>query len=166
MWQQWWPTLFEKLLAPSEFFHFYGPANEMDWRMHLHYIMIIKYLAFYFFKICLSDFEFDIGFWEFKKYKNINIVHYARPTRYLAYCVCVKGITLCNCLCSSSPSSSSRHFTSVIRNIEKFGAKTILQTKEQLIQFTVLKIWFRSLKYMAVISIRKNLKNIPFLSKR
>ena len=166
MWQQWWPTLFEKLLAPSEFFHFYGPANEMDWRMHLHYIMIIKYLAFYFFKICLSDFEFDIGFWEFKKYKNINIVHYVRPTRYLAYCVCVKGITLCNCLCSSSPSSSSRHFTSVIRNIEKFGAKTILQTKEQLIQFTVLKIWFRSLKYMAVISIRKNLKNITFLSKR
>ena len=123
--------------------------------------MIIKYLAFYFFKICLINFEFDLSFWEFKKYKNINIVHYARPTRYLAYCVCVKGITLCNCLCSSS-----RHFASVIRNIEKFGAKTILQTNEQLMQFTVLEMWFRSLKNMAVISIRKNLKNIPFLSKR
>ena len=34
-------------------------------------------------------------------------------------------ITLCSCLCSSSPSSSSssRDSASVIRNIEKFGAK-------------------------------------------
>ena len=40
------------------------------------------------------------------------------------YCVCVKRITLCNCLCSSSsPSRSSRDFASVIRNIGKFGAK-------------------------------------------
>ena len=37
------------------------------------------------------------------------------------YCVCVKRITLCNCLRSSSP--SSRDFASVIRNIGKFGAK-------------------------------------------
>ena len=36
-------------------------------------------------------------------------------------CVCVKRITLCNCLCSSS--LSSRNFASVIRNIGKFGAK-------------------------------------------
>ena len=45
----------------------------------------------------------------------------------LDFCVCVKRITLCNCLCSSSPSSpsprSSRDFASVIRNIGKFGAK-------------------------------------------
>ena len=42
----------------------------------------------------------------------------------LIYCVCVKRITLCNCQCSSSPSSfPSRAFTSVIRNIRKFGAK-------------------------------------------
>ena len=40
----------------------------------------------------------------------------------LPYCVCVKCITLCNCLCSSSP-SSSRDFPSVILNIEKFEAK-------------------------------------------
>ena len=38
------------------------------------------------------------------------------------YCVCVKPITLCNCLCSSS-SSSSCFSASVIRNIEEFGAK-------------------------------------------
>ena len=42
----------------------------------------------------------------------------------LLYCVCVKRITLCNCLCSSSPSSfPSRAFASVIRNVGKFGAK-------------------------------------------
>ena len=39
----------------------------------------------------------------------------------MAYCVCVKRITLCNCLCSSSPSSCD--FASVIPNIGKFGAK-------------------------------------------
>ena len=39
------------------------------------------------------------------------------------YCVCVKRIMLCNCLCSSSPSSPSRDFASVIRNIGKFGTK-------------------------------------------
>ena len=44
--------------------------------------------------------------------------------------------------------------------------KTILQTIKQLIQFTVLGIHFRSLKYMSVISIRKNLSNIPFLFKQ
>ena len=44
--------------------------------------------------------------------------------------------------------------------------KTILQTTEQLIQFTVLEIQFPSLKYMTVIGIRKNLSSIPFLSKR
>ena len=43
--------------------------------------------------------------------------------------------------------------------------KTILQTTGQLIQFTVLEIQFRSLKYMTIIRIRKNLSNIPFLSK-
>ena len=41
----------------------------------------------------------------------------------LDFCVCVKRITLCNCLCSSS-SSFSRKFASVIRNIGKFGGKT------------------------------------------
>ena len=41
----------------------------------------------------------------------------------LDFCVCVKRVTLCNCLCSSS-SSFSRKFASVIRNIGKFGGKT------------------------------------------
>ena len=38
------------------------------------------------------------------------------------FCVCVKHITLCNCLCSSS-SPFSCDFVNVIRNIGKFGAK-------------------------------------------
>ena len=42
----------------------------------------------------------------------------------LDFCVCVKRLTLCNCLCSSSSSSFSRKFASVIRNIGKFGGKT------------------------------------------
>ena len=68
---------------------------------------------------------------------------------------------------SLSASSPSPHdFASVIRNIGKFGAKTILQTSEQLIQFAVLEIHFQSLKYMTVIRIRKKLSNIPFQSKR
>ena len=43
-----------------------------------------------------------------------------------SFCVCVKRITLCYCLCSSSPSclsSPSRDFASLIWNIEKFEAK-------------------------------------------
>ena len=43
--------------------------------------------------------------------------------------------------------------------------KAILQTIEQLIQYTLLEIQFWSLKYTAVIRIHKNLSNLPFLSK-
>ena len=78
------------------------------------------------------------------------------------YCVCVKRITLCNCLCSSSPSSRSRSSRALSGISENSEQKTILQTTEQLIQFTVLNIHFRSLEYMAVIRICKNLSNIPF----
>ena len=81
-------------------------------------------------------------------------------------CVCVKRITLCNCQCSSSlssPSRFSRDFAGISENSEQ---KIILQTTEQLIQFTVVEIQFRSLKYVTVIKIRKYLRNIPFLSKR
>ena len=45
-----------------------------------------------------------------------------------------------------------------IRNVRDLGQKTILQTTEQLIQYTVLEIQFRSLKYTTVIRIRKNLE--------
>ena len=41
----------------------------------------------------------------------------------LAYCACVKRITLYNCLCSSS-SSSSCFLASAIRNIGEFGTKS------------------------------------------
>ena len=68
------------------------------------------------------------------------------------FCVCVKRITHCNCLCFSS--SSSCDFASVIRNIRKFGAKTANIRS------------FRSLKYTVIIRIRKNLSNLPFLYKR
>ena len=46
------------------------------------------------------------------------------------------------------------------------GQKLILQTTEQLIQYTTLGIQFQSLKHMVVIRIRQNLSNFPFLSKR
>ena len=58
------------------------------------------------------------------------------------------------------PRSSA--LSGISRNSEQ---KTILQTTKQLIQFIVLEIQFRSLKYMTVIRICKNLSNIPFLSK-
>ena len=86
---------------------------------------------------------------------------------FLYCCVCVKCITLCNCLCSflllllllvTLPA--------LIRISENSDLKTILQTIEQLIQYTLLEIQFRSFKYTDVIRIRKNLCNLPFLSKR
>ena len=78
------------------------------------------------------------------------------------FSVCVKRITFCNCLCSSSP-SSSRDFASVIRNIEKFEAKIYFTDHRTAKTIAVLEIQFRSLKYMTAIRIRKNLRHIPFL---
>ena len=75
-------------------------------------------------------------------------------------CVCVKRITLCNCPCSSCDS------VSLIWNIGNSEQKTVLQTIEQLMQYTVLEIQFRSLRHTAVMRIRKNLSNFPFLFKR
>ena len=97
--------------------------------------------------------------WELQSHvtcRSINII----------YCVCVKRITLCNCLCCSS-SPCSRFSASLVRNIGEFGAKkNILRTIEQPIQYRVLDSHLQSLKYMAVNRIRKNLSNFPFLSKR
>ena len=42
------------------------------------------------------------------------------------YCVCVKRITLCNCLCSSS----SCFYASLIRTIQEFGAKNYFTDHE------------------------------------
>ena len=81
---------------------------------------------------------------------------------YIYYCVCVKRITLCNCLCSSCYCFSA----SFIGNTGNSEQKIILQTIEQLIQYTVLEIHFWSLKYWAVIRLCKNLSKFPFLSKR
>ena len=81
------------------------------------------------------------------------------------YYVCVKRITLSNCLRSFSP--SSRDFPSVIRNIRKLGAENYFtdhRTANTIYGFR--EIQFRVLKYTTVIRIRKNLSNLPFLSKR
>ena len=64
----------------------------------------------------------------FSKFTNLNVnVANRRPWKYADlyadFCVCVKRITLCNCVCSSSSFSSSRDSASVIRNIREFGAK-------------------------------------------
>ena len=49
---------------------------------------------------------------------------------------------------------------------QKIRSKNYFTDHRQLIQLTVLEIQFRYLKYMTVTRIRKNLSNIPFLSKR
>ena len=51
----------------------------------------------------------------------------------------------------------------ISRNSEQ---KAILETTKELIQYTVLEIHFRSLKYTTVIRIRKHLSNFPFRPKR
>ena len=67
---------------------------------------------------------------------------------YLTFCVCVKRITLCNCLYSSSSSRpsprSSREFASVIRNIGKFGAKNYFTDHQTANTILVLEIQFQS----------------------
>ena len=100
---------------------------------------------------------------------------------FLVFCVCVKGITLCNCLCSFCVCLKRITFaiacvlllllflvflpvlSGISGNSEQ---KAILQTAKELIQYTVLQIQFRSLKYTTVIRIRKHLSNFPFRPKR
>ena len=74
---------------------------------------------------------------------------------YFDCCVYVKRITLCDCNCFAFlllvvfvPALSG-----MSGNSEK---KIILQTNKQLLQYTVLEIHFRSLKYMVVTRIRKH----------
>ena len=76
------------------------------------------------------------------------------------YCVCVKRITLCNCLCSSS-SPSSRFSASLIRNIEKFGANNYFtdhRTANTIQLFVSIKM-----KFFGSILFQKKLqqKGIP-----
>ena len=79
----------------------------------------------------------------------------------LYYCVSVKRITLCNCLCCCCSSCFS---ASVIRNIEDFGAKNSFTDHQTANKYTVLGIQFWPLKYTNVIRIHKNLSNFPFLT--
>ena len=72
-----------------------------------------------------------------------------------AYCVCVKRITPCNCLCSSSSSCFS---ASVIQNIREFGSKNCFYRPSNSI-IHGFRDHFHSLKYSTVIRIRKNLSN-------
>ena len=75
--------------------------------------------------------------------------------RYLfaSYCVCVKRITLCNCLCSSSSFSAS-----IIWNIWEFRAKNYFTNHQTANTIHRLEIHFRSLKHTTVVRIRKNLE--------
>ena len=81
------------------------------------------------------------------------------------FCVCVKHITLCNCLCSSS-SPFSCDFVNVIRNIGKFGAKNYFTDHRTAITIYGFRDSVPVLKSTTVITICRNLGNIPFLSKR
>ena len=76
-------------------------------------------------------------------------------------CVCVKHITLCNCLCSSGDFASV-----MIRNIRKFGAKNYFTDLRTTSAIHCFRDSARSLKQAAVIRICKNLSSLPFLSKR
>ena len=80
-------------------------------------------------------------------------------------CVCMKRITLCNCLCCFFFLFFCQPYPEY-RGIR--GEQLFLQTIKHLLQYTVLEIQLRSLKYMVVTRIRKNLENlsIPFVPKR
>ena len=57
------------------------------------------------------------------------------------YCVCVKYIMLCNCLCSSS----SCFLLALLKISENLKQKIILQTIQQLLKYAVLEIQFLSI---------------------
>ena len=76
------------------------------------------------------------------------------------FCIYVKSITLCNCLCSSSPSSCD--FNSATQNIGKFGAKNYFTDHQTTNTRHGLEIQSRSLKQMAITRIHKNLSYSPF----
>ena len=79
------------------------------------------------------------------KKKIINISHFSVKLQRNSphYCVCVKRITHCNCLCSSSP--SSRFSASLIWNIREFGATNYFTdhwTANTIQSFVPIKITF------------------------
>ena len=53
----------------------------------------------------------------------LTVTNKCKPPKFLNYCICMKRKTLCNCLCSSYPTSSSHDFARVIWNIRLFRAK-------------------------------------------
>ena len=73
----------------------------------------------------------------------------------------MKHITLCNCLCFSSPFSCD--FASVVRNIEKFGAKNYFTDQRTA---NTIHGFRDSVPVLKIHSIRNNLSNFPFLFKR
>ena len=72
-----------------------------------------------------TDFAFGMSIWRSERATQPGTIFPCchSISIFLVCCVCVKGITLCNCLCSS-PSSPSRFSASAIRNIGEFGAKS------------------------------------------
>ena len=81
-------------------------------------------------------------------YMSHSIIHFiSLDSKKGNYCVCVKRITLCNCLCSSSPSSLSPFSARAIRNIGEFVAKSYFTDHQRVntihcftYSFPVLKI--------------------------
>ena len=162
-----WPNTFKQFVGklPTNFLSVFGhfvnlalKGLKLEWQYLNPQRLLISYwlrlgsmsLKLFF----LYPFYLEILYWRIIKFEN---------KIFFFFFVCVKRITLCNCLCSSPSFPRSSALSGISRNSEQ---KTILQTTKQLIQFIVLEIQFRSLKYMTVIRICKNLSNIPFLSKR
>ena len=88
----------------------------------------------------------------------------------LINCVCLKRITLCDCLCSSSccfsPSLIYSIFHSLIQNIGEFGAKSYFTDYQTANTIHSFRDSFLVLKIHGCYKLRKNLSNFPFLSKR
>ena len=101
----------------------------------------------------------DVGRYTLIQILKKALLYYYRPN-FVYYCVCAFERTF------DRTSSSSWDSASLILLSGNSEQKLILHAIEQLIQFIVLDIHFRSLKYTAVIRISKNLSNFRFLSKR
>ena len=122
---------------------------------HSHKLYFFKFFHYLFFEHYLYDCYYYHYFFFTIEFIIISIIAFAwNAQRFAIACVLLLLLLLLVLLSALSGTS---------RNSEQ---KAILPTTEQLIQLRVLEIQCRSLKYMTIIRIRKNLINISFLSKR
>ena len=80
---------------------------------------------------------------------------------FFVCCVCVKCITLCNYLCSSSSSPFSRFSANLIQNIGEFGAKKYFATIKLLIQFSYFFLCKRTFSGLFFFRISSNDGELP-----